>query len=549
MQTLGVVPIFVSAGAAVLPTIVGAVVSIAAVMLKPRELARLARRRPMASAVGMLVIASVVLGTWWIATATRAAGAGGTVAGGVSGKVDWVKVAEDIRAREALGQAPTVPGVGPATRIAGPTGPATREGGTGGGEGGSAVVEGRDFSRTGYGGGPSPVRLMPLWSYRPEGVMFLAAPAIVGKRIYVAGCVSDLGGYTGVLACLDAETGRPVWELTELKGEPMKPFFSSPAVTADGKRLVIGQGLHADKNCELLCFDTETKELKWSVKTTLHIESSPAIFGTGEASVAVVGAGAIEGPNRQPTGDPGFVMGVRIADGKLLWKLAVNDPESSPAIDENGMVYIGSGVNGNAVLALRGAGETDDELKAKGLTRIAWRREVEYPVTSAISLIGDLVVAGAGNGDVVKSAPNPRGLVVAIDRKTGEVKWKKELRDSVVGGVAVRGEAAIAPVRTGEVVALALKDGEVLWENGIGNRSPVLASCAVTGEAVYAVSGDGTLRVMQSNGKLLERHSLNDQANPGSGLSMSPPQVINGRVIVGSETGGMRCYVGTGVTP
>ena len=67
------------------------------------------------------------------------------------------------------------------------------------------------------------------------------------NRVYVAGCVQDLGGYTGMLACLDKETGKKIWEVTEVEGDPMKPFFSSPAITADGTRLVIGQGLHQDK--------------------------------------------------------------------------------------------------------------------------------------------------------------------------------------------------------------------------------------------------------------------------------------------------------------
>jgi outer membrane protein assembly factor BamB len=106
------------------------------------------------------------------------------------------------------------------------------------------------------------------------------------------------------LACLDGETGKPLWQTTEVKGEgpqtqnsvfgnpaPLRPFFSSPAVTQDGKYLVIGQGLHEDRDCSLLCFDASTGQLRWAVKTPLHIESSPAIAG----DVAVVGAGAVEG--------------------------------------------------------------------------------------------------------------------------------------------------------------------------------------------------------------------------------------------------------------
>ena len=47
---------------------------------------------------------------------------------------------------------------------------------------------------------------------------------------------------------------------------------------ADGKYLVIGQGLHDDVDCSLLCFRASDGKLHWSIETRLHIESSPAIF-------------------------------------------------------------------------------------------------------------------------------------------------------------------------------------------------------------------------------------------------------------------------------
>ena len=46
MEVISVVPIFMSAGAAVLPTVVAAVTSVAAVALKPGALIAACRRRP-----------------------------------------------------------------------------------------------------------------------------------------------------------------------------------------------------------------------------------------------------------------------------------------------------------------------------------------------------------------------------------------------------------------------------------------------------------------------------------------------------------------------
>jgi outer membrane protein assembly factor BamB len=470
-----------------------------------------------AGVVGLIV----AVGAWWFATGTPAHSAPVSADRRKSLHQDWAKVAEAILAYEDSRKVSPVP----ATEASSAEKP---------------IVLGRDYSRSFYAGGPSPTRLKRLWSFQPDDTLFLSTPIVAGKRVYTAACQSDLGGYTGLLACLDAETGKPLWQKTQLGDEALRPFFSSPALTADGKYLVVGQGLHADRNCSLLCFEALTGKLHWAVKTSLHIESSPAILG----DVAVVGAGAIEGPDGLPSGDPGFVLAVRISDGKELWRQAVNDPESSPAIDEDGTVVIGSGFNGSAVVALRseGAGRT----RLHDAPSIAWRTAVKQPVMCPITLAGQLVIAGAGNGDVVHSRANPQGWVVALDRKTGSLRWQTEFADAVLGAVACRDGKVICPSRNGEVTALSVADGKALWSIRLSGNAPVLAACAYTGRRIYAVSNDGYLAALDpADGKVLEKVYLNSQSRPGSGLCLAAPQVVGGRLYVGSETGGLLCFVGS----
>lgn len=538
MGTVGVVPIFINAGAAVAPAVAGALASVLAILLKPREIVRICRARPGRVTLSLLCIALVTFViVYWTGASSRA---DSRKSNPPQARFDWAKVAEDILAQERAGKIATVAGaVAVVTQTtnspAATTAPAASDAAT------AAIFENRDAARTSYGGGPSPVALARLWSFRPEDSMFLSQPAVFGTRIYTAACQADLGGYTGLLACLDAATGKPIWQITQIGADFLPPFFSSPAITADGKSLLIGQGLHQDRDCSLLCFDTSNGKLRWKVKTPLHIESSPVIHG----DIAIVGAGAIESKDGKPTGDPGFVLAVRISDGKELWRQAVNDPESSPVVDADGMVYIGSGFNGMAVVAIRS--DTDEALKAKGFERIAWRAPVACPVTSAIAISGEYVIAGAGNGDVVHSNANAMGLVVALDRKTGKQRWLTQFDDAVLGGVAIRDGKLMVPIRTGQVACISLEKGEILWKTSISGKSPILASCALTPERAYAVSSDGYLAVLNlSDGAILEKLYLNDQAKPGTGLSMSPPQVIDGRVIVGSETGGLHCLVASG---
>jgi len=556
---LAVVPIVVNTGAALFPTIMAFLANIGAVMFNPKALGRFLRLRWRAVSVVAVSLALVILvGIPLLRPAplSRASGHAGT---GPADQINWSKVAEELIAQQkvrdvtsalvsdagtvapAVSVLTAVQNVSGVTVVAAAANPLKSEAAPNVAGPDSPVKSLQDFSRSHSDGGMSPAGLTRLWSFQPEDGLFLGMPAIVGKRVYVSANQTDLGGYTGLLASLDYDTGKPIWQVTEINKEALPPFFSSPAVTPDGKYLVIGQGLHQDRNSSLLCFDAATGTLRWAVKTTQHIESSPAIFG----DMAVVGAGAIEGNGGKPAGDPGFVFAVRISDGKQLWKQAVIDPESSPAIDENGVVYIGSGFNGQAVVALRS--ESDEELQAQKLQRIIWRTPVAYPITAPVTLSGDLVIVGGGNGDMVHSDKNPQGLVVALNRRTGQIVWQQKFEDAVLGSIAVDHGIMILPLRTGEAAALEVADGHLLWRSHVSGSAPVLVGGALTKERAYVVSSDGYLVAFAaSTGKILEKVYLNDQKKAGTGLSLSPPQVSGNRIIVGSETGGLRALLGTG---
>jgi outer membrane protein assembly factor BamB len=516
---LAVVPIFVGAGAAMWPTILAAITSVAAIVLRPRQLVALVLRRPVAAAAWTAGIALVACVACWLLDAPAGRAAAHADAPGLP-RIDWSKIAMDIIARQQSAVAATTPAA-----------PADL---------GAALVLGHDFARTSYGGGASPMKLKPMWTFHPEDTMFLSTAAVTPTRVYAAGCQNDLGGYTGLLTCLDSQTGKPLWQVTDNGDDPLKPFFSSPAITHDGKFLLIGQGLHEDRNCALLCFDAASGHLLWSDKTSLHVESSPAIRG----DFVAVGCGAIEGTDGKAIGDPGHVIGVRISDGHEIFRVPVNDPESSPAIDDDGVVYIGSGFNGCAIVAIRS--ESDDELAARHLNRVAWRTPVSQPILCAVTLAGDTVIAAGGNGDFVRSRPDAVGVVMALDKHTGKIRWQQSFDDAVLGEIASGDGMLYCPARTGVVTALSLSDGKPIWTTHISGNAPVLAGCALTGSQLYAVANDGCLAILDpKTGTVLERTMLNDAGAAASGLSLSAPQVLNGHVIVGSQSGGLRCLSGT----
>lgn len=496
-----VVPIFVNAGAALLPTLVASVTSVAAVLFKPRELAALIRRKPWLP-VAMLAVGA---GLWFgiarlgaaAAVASNARNPDRAASAGAAVKTDWTQLAFKL------------------------------------------IQDEENASKT--------TGVKPAWSYladEPTVTQWvLSSPTYADKtnRVICTATVQDVASFFGLLYAVDADTGKKVWQVDKAGGEDLKPFFSSPALTDDQKSIVIGQGLHEDENCSLLCFNAETGELRWKIPTPLHIESSPAIHG----DLAVVGAGAIEGPDHKPRSHPGFVLAVRISDGKELWRHDVADPESSPAIAGDGTVYIGAGFNGNAVVALRS--ESDEDLKAKNLKRELWKTPAPYPITGPITIAGDLVLVGGGKSDFVYADPSPAGVVLALDRKTGVVKWQTPMEDSVLNHIAVADGKAFCPVRNGQVVALSLADGKPLWRQSISGKSPVLTgvTLAPDNKTLYAAAMDGYLALLSpGDGKLIDqRHALNRKDKPGEkGLTFSTPAAIKDKLFIGSETGGLRCF-------
>ena len=109
-----------------------------------------------------------------------------------------------------------------------------------------------------------------------------SCPIVVGSRVFVTSCVSDnkvvspktgyyaptdakvhTGEHRWMLYCLDATTGKIVWERLAHKGEPQHPIhvkgsYAPETPVTDGERVYAYFG-----NVGLYCFNMEGKPL-WS---------------------------------------------------------------------------------------------------------------------------------------------------------------------------------------------------------------------------------------------------------------------------------------------
>ena len=479
MITVAIVPILVQAGTTVLPTIVAGASAFVVILLRPFEWLRACLRKPWLPALMIGATLSATWGVFVLSHQTRAH---------LHPQIDWAQVAMNTIRSEQTAKSVQATEVGPRN-------------------------------------------LRPVWEFKRPGASFLSTPLLANGRLYAASCVVDVGGTFGSIFCLDAASGKLIWQVDKIDNQDSKAFFSSPALSDEGKFLIIGEGLHFDAECHLICLNAATGKLHWKIDVPKnHIESSPAILG----DIVVVGAGAIERANHLPVESPGYVFSVGISDGKIRWRSDIVDPESSPAIGRDGIVYIGSGVNGCAVVALDANGNQ------------LWKTSTPYPATGAVSLWNDLVIIGTGRGDFVNADAHPGGAVIALVRTTGRVRWQAAVPDAVLGSLTINGGKVFCPVRDGTVIALDLENGEKIWSQQL-SHVPVLAGTTSSSNYVYAVSSDGFLAVLDAKtGRLLEKHALNEEANPGrQNLSLSAPLIRDGHVFVGSETGGLRCFAGT----
>jgi outer membrane protein assembly factor BamB len=134
---------------------------------------------------------------------------------------------------------------------------------------------------------------------------------------------------------------------------------------------------------------------------------------------------------------------------------------------------------------------------------------------------------------------------MALDRKTGGVKWKTPMPDSVLNQIVVHNQIIFCPCRDGNVYALNLADGKPIWHQNISGKAPILAGLAISkdGNTLFAASQDGYLALLSTaDGKILDKHALNAKGKPGTGKCFSTPTLAEDKLYIGSETAGLRCF-------
>jgi outer membrane protein assembly factor BamB len=223
-------------------------------------------------------------------------------------------------------------------------------------------------------------------------------PAVSGDRIYTF-------GITGVLRCLQASTGKQVWEVDTLtEFGAANPFFGmscSPLV--EGNHVLVNVG---GKGASVVAFDKETGAVAWKNLDDRASYSSPIVFGQGKERQVVF------------LTQQGLVS-LNPTDGSLFWRFGLVDKllESSTTPVRVGDLLVASAITyGSVGLRL----ETKD---GKPSATQAWKNDALTCYFSTPVAVGqDYLYLVTGTKP---PALFPQATLHCIEAKTGKELWHK----------------------------------------------------------------------------------------------------------------------------
>jgi outer membrane protein assembly factor BamB len=297
------------------------------------------------------------------------------------------------------------------------------------------------------------------WRFQPkvERCWIASSPVVDGERVYIGAVFPSAFGGSGAVYCVERKSGKEIWMFND--GGAMKDVFSSPCV-ADG-RIYIGEGFHQHADCKLYCLDAATGKKLWEFTTSSHTESTPCVsggkvyFGAGDDGLYCLDA-ATGHENWHFTGlhvdanplviDNRLYGGSGVGDyhkdtvlfclnadtGAEHWRMPVDLPVWGMPAVRGEYLYAGIG-NGNFLMS---ADQLEKPEKPAGavlcLERATGRRVWRYDVRDGVHgrvCVDDRHVWFASRDQ----------QCYCLDRRDGAFRWKTALGSPIVASPALVG--------------------------------------------------------------------------------------------------------------
>lgn len=359
------------------------------------------------------------------------------------------------------------------------------------GESGWSTYHG-DAALTGAVQTTLPAEPSVLWHYQADTAVY-HTPVACNGRIYFS-------SYKGGVFAIDYE-GNELWSkhlVREIRedGTSRMERFDAP-ISCFGSTVLIGS-----MSGKLFAFDGETGDEVWTydvggpVLGTVNLLRSATEDVSDRAFVI--------------SQDDGSLHAIDLETGKRVWKTeSIDRCDGSPSV-KNGKIVFGS-----CAAALHVFSATDGQL----LRNIEF--DPDSQVAGGIALVDESAYSGSHSGHVFR-----------VNVQTGEILWMNEdSEDEVLSTPSVAGDYVVFTSYDGGVYALDRQTGEKKWKYDTEGwpTSPIIAGDKVV------VSADGLLYLLDlTTGDELWSYEVSDE--------ISSPAIIDGMLVVGSEDGTVTAF-------
>ncbi|MEX1197450.1 MAG: outer membrane protein assembly factor BamB [Pseudohongiellaceae bacterium] len=156
---------------------------------------------------------------------------------------------------------------------------------------------------------------------------------------------------------------------------------------------------------------------------------------------------------------------------------------------------------------------------------------------------GDLFrrLAPALDGDTLYVA-SADGTVMAVDRETGETRWRQRTEQRISGGVGASRGMVLFGTRDARVFALSQEDGSRMWDTRVS--SEVQSAPRTDGRIVALQTVDGKLIALEA--ATGEQRWIHETSVPPLTLRGTSTPVIEGNLVMAGFSNGMLAAVDAG---
>jgi outer membrane protein assembly factor BamB len=346
---------------------------------------------------------------------------------------------------------------------------------------------------------PQPVRAFSVHAGKgsSRNGRLTATPIVASGRIYVLDTEATV-------RALSAENGGAAWTRSLVpEGKDGRGAFGG-GLASDGARVYATTAFG-----EALSLDASTGAILWRKQIGSPIRAAPTVAegkmvfatvanqvhclstadgselwtsqGVGEsASVLTSTSAAIEGNVVVVPHTSGDVTAFRLSDGTPIWTDTLASMDTTSSLANLNDIAARPVIDGGQVFAISHSGTFvafDSENGAR-----AWQRELAGTQTPWVS------------GDYVFLITD-RNKVAAVSRKSGGVRWIKDLPAGVWAGPVMGGGKLIAASSEGSLVMLSAQTGDILIT--IDLKSKIYVPPIIASGTIYLLADDGDLIAMR----------------------------------------------------